>query len=249
MSSKQAVCLQWVRHWCELMTGRASVPLIVSVSCHQFVWVTVLGLPVCFHNDKLPLTIVTQHPSLGKSGKVLGFFFSNQVPLTAFLLHPQQHNRDSWLISHFCIKLRGVFVGFWVTESSLQCAKDLLVDHAVQAGTRNWKSHWLVTYRPTLPDSLQIRAVGVCSMFTCVCVCVFTPSSATVPHGAPREASSALPHLHSSQQLGSGLTGSFSPLCMERHSSHAEEQPGTQSGFIISYLLSSTNVQGARASF
>lgn len=81
-----------------------------------------------------------------------------------------------------------------------------------------------------------------------VCVCIYTPSSATSPRGAPREASRALPHLHSSQQLGTGLTGSFSPLCMEQRSSYAEEQLGTQSVFIISYLLSATNVQGAAAS-
>lgn len=81
-----------------------------------------------------------------------------------------------------------------------------------------------------------------------VCVYLHTPPAPPSLMELPQEASRALPHLHSSQQLGTGLTGSFSPLCMEQRSSDAEEQPGTQSGFIISYLLSATNVHGARAS-
>lgn len=81
----------------------------------------------------------------------------------------------------------------------------------------------------------------------CVCLCVFTnPPAPPSLFRAPQEDSGALPHLHSSHQLGTGLTGSFSPLCMKQLSSNAQEQAGTQSGFIISCLLSATNVKGTR---
>lgn len=75
---------------------------------------------------------------------------------------------------------------------------------------------------------------------------VYTPSSTTLP---PQEDSKALPHLHSSQQLVTGLTASFPQLCMKKNSSKTKEEPRSQSGFIISCLLFATNVQGASAAF
>ncbi len=138
------------------------------------------------------------------------------------------------LIPHCSRTLVYVLWVFWCLSSAPLCL-DLLVD--VQAGMRIWKSLLFVTYWPTFAWQLtnQSHQSMLC---VCLCVCIYTPSSATSLHGAPQEASRALPHLHSSWQLGTWLTGSFSPLCMERHSSNTEEQPGTQSGFIISCLLS-----------
>ena len=79
----------------------------------------------------------------------------------------------------------------------------------------------------------------------CFCVCFHIACSTISPHNTPQEASRSLLHLHSSEQARTRLTGSFSPLCTEKCASNVSDQPGTQSGFIISYLLGVANVQRA----
>ncbi len=155
--------------------------------------------------------------------------------------------RHSWgvFVSHCSLKQLYVLWVFWC----LNLASVGRTCWSITLCRLAWGSESPSCFFPYWPTfAWQLTNQSHQSML-CVClyVCVFTHPPAPPPFmDLPKRLSRALPHLHSSQQLGTGLTGSFSPLCMkQRSSSNAEEQPGTQSGFIISCLLSATNVQTA----
>lgn len=84
-----------------------------------------------------------------------------------------------------------MFCGYMSVWTQPQCATDLLVDHTAQAGMKIWKSLLFVTYWPTLPDSLQIRAISLCApCVMCVSAYVFTcppapPSFTELPKRLP----------------------------------------------------------------
>lgn len=111
--------------------------------------------------------------------------FLNRVPLTQFLF--KQCNIGWYVGTPACTlpASASCTVDILVDSSKPQGVVDLLLHHNVLAGTWIWKSLLFVTYRPTSPDSLQIRDIA--SGLLSVSMCVFThPAAPSIPMTLPK---------------------------------------------------------------
>lgn len=204
-------CRNELRHWRELMTGKAGLWELCSSSGAAFHHQSVSPGKRC---DFLCASVMTSCTWLSLHSPVLpgtlSAAFLNQVPLTQFLFKQYTIGWYAGTPAWGFLHLHHALWIFGFDSSKPQGAVDLLLHHNVLAGTWIWKSLLFVIYWPTSPDSLQIRDIA--SGLLSVSMCVFThPAAPSIPMTPPKR----LPGLYlictHQSNLGPGWQAHFPP--------------------------------------